>query len=550
MQARTVIGLLIVIATATASGDAQAYCRISADGGSICLDAVESPAANSGLRKNRARLAINAKSKNLLFKDSLYVVDLQCNGVRYQSKNDPWAIFVEKTRATSHIIAITDRQIGDKELPKDGRAYITVYSITDGARNKSTFINQSCSQPFVLSGRQNVWLSATALQGDTNKPSVLTSFLYSVVHIALSVGPAIKDWTRFNNDWKDPLKGVNDTDDDIKSIIALLDKVEVSTKSDPLRQEKTEITTPYSSVTANVYRIESIVRHGIKRFRKNHADPLLDDFKKAVEAMHGQVKLGDVALANLPTKCAAYAESLKALNFSTDDIAFALSYILVQSGVSIDRDKTIACLGRKYALLALRPDIVEFAWDKDDGPPYREQDVKAALLTGPVLPPQPDYKIIKTAIQNAVNAVGGYLKSTPGERTKLTSSLATFFTPSIEIENISTALQLENSVNAIALADRFAEKAGRIGCTTSDAVEGAAVTFLFLRKGNSAADQTKFKDNDALALHLWVDGDRKITHIRIDQDDAASVLERALDARKSRICGEIEVEKPSGGDKP
>jgi hypothetical protein len=72
-----------------------------------------------------------------------------------------------------------------------------------------------------------------------------------------------------------------------------------------------------------------------------------------------------------------------------------------------------------------------------------------------------------------------------------------------------------------------------------------AVTFAFK---SAQVSQTNFKVNDSVAIHIWLNPDRKITRIKLSSDDAAGALERSLGPpRNSRVCGSIQIEK-QGGD--
>ncbi|MBI1308961.1 MAG: hypothetical protein GC129_03740 [Proteobacteria bacterium] len=504
----------------------------NASGG--CASATMPQATDRSLSNNQKLLSIKPRGKALV-KDALYIVDLRCGPVRYDSVNNPWGLFVEKNRVTSHIVAITKQRLSSKELPKDARAAVTVFSVTDGVQTKDTFINKGCRNTFVLSGRDPVFLAATANQTSTNKPGPVTNILFGLVKIALSVGPLFHG-TTFESHWQNEFKAASDNQPTVGNIFTQFDRGETVTESSDLFEGKTTVNTPYSTVTVTISRIKSLVELGNDRFTS--------DFEATVEGAKAQLKLDTLTGAALASQCGGFAADLLARNLGATDVAYALGY--ASSLFALDRDKTLTCVGSDYALPALNHKAM---WDKlhpGKGAPYDANDVESKFAGGDIpKPAQPDYSAIKdNPLQRLQNALGGYLKGFAENSAPNFAAATRYFAASVHVEDFSGTLGFEDEPMAPQVfGTALAKVATRVGCATSD-TEAVAVFFAFKAP---SGDGGKYRVTDALAIRVWLGKGRKVIWAKVTSDDAPGLLERALQARNSRICGTVEVAKAAAG---
>lgn len=496
-----------------------------------CGPAVTAPDANAGLKNNPDLLTIRVPQKAVLVKDALYTVNLTCNRVAYNTVNNPWGLFVNKQRTTSHIIAITNQRLASNQLPSDARATVAVYSVSDGTQNSNTFINDGCNISFVLSGKDSAFLAATTNQSDTNTPGVLTNAIFDFVKLTLSVVPLFTG-TTFASHWAPSFNQAVADQPTLANIFTQLDKGNTVTKAADLYEGKTTITTPYSSVDIVISRIKSLI--------DLHNDRFTSDFEKVVETAKPNLKLDTLSGDGLDSQCAGFAGDLLSRNFSTTDVAYALAYATLLFG--LDKEKTLTCLGSNYALPALNHQAL---WTKfnSKGAPYNAVDVKTRFQDDDAAKPaQPAFsKVQDNPLQHAQAALGAYLQLSPNQITPaVTNALAKYFSSAFVIEDLSDIGFDDGAVAPDQFAMKVAIAAKHVGCLTSD-TEAVAVFFAFKGAGTNG----QYSPTDAVAIRVWVDEYRKIAWAKLTADDAASLLEKALQARSSRTCGTVTVAAPA-----
>lgn len=519
----------VVFATFFACGGARAEvggCNIFIPGD--CASAEKPDATAKSLASNQGLLSVKPQGKALV-KDALYVVDLQCGPVRYDSVNNPWGLFVEKNRVTSHIVAITKQRLNSKELPKDARAAVTVFSVADGVQTKDTFINKGCRNTFVLSGRDPVYLAATANQTDTNKPGPVTNILFGLVKIALSVGPLFQG-TTFESHWQGEIKAAGDNQPTVSNIMTQFDRGETVTEASDLFEGKTTVKTPYSTVTVTISRIKSLVELGNDRFTS--------DFEATIEDAKAKLKLDTLTGAALASQCASFAADLLARNLSAADVSYALAY--ASNLFALDRDNALTCIGSDYALPALKHQAMWNKFRSGKGAPYDARDVETKFAGGDIpKPAQPDYRVIKdNPLQRLQAALSGYLKGVADNSAPNIAAAEQYFSPSVHAEDFSASLGFEDADMAPgAFVSALAKVATRAGCATSD-TEAVAVFFAFK---SPSGDGGKYRGSDALAIRVWLGPGRKVVWAKVTTDDAPALLEKALQARGNRVCGGVEV---------
>lgn len=499
-----------------------------------CASATKPATTGRTLASNDKLLTIRKPRGAPLVKDALYIVDLSCKAVRYDPVNNAWGLFVEKNRVTSHIIALTKQRLASNELPKDARAAVTVFSVTDGVKNKNNFINNNCQSRLILSGRDPIYLAATANQMDTNKPGPVTNVIFSLVKIFGSIGPLFHG-TTFESHWQGELKAAQDNEPSLGNILSQLDRGETVTQAEDLYEGKTTITTPYSTVDVVISRIKSLVELENDRFTS--------DFEAAVEAAKPQLKLDTVSGDALASQCGQFAADMRARNLATNDIAYALGY--ATNLFALDREKTLTCLGSDYALPALKHSVMWLKFHPGKGAPYAPGDVETKFAGGDIpKPAQPDYKVIKdNPLQRLQAALSGYLKGFAGSAPPDFSATARYFASTVHVEDFSELLGFEDApMTPQAFVSALAKVATRAGCATSD-TEAVAVFFAF----KTPCDDGKYRGSDALAIRIWLGPERKVIWAKVTSDDAPGLLEKALQARGNRICGGVEVAKAAAG---
>lgn len=523
-----VAGLLLVAEIAVAQE--QPVCQFYTPNGQ-CAPAVSAPGRNAGLRTNTDLLEIRPPAqKKELIKDALYTVRLNCRNVNFNPQNNPWHLFVEKTRTTSHIIAITNTRIANNQLPTDARAALTVFSVTDSLRNSNTFLNTGCNTSFVIGGKDKIYLAATANQSDSNKPGVLTNIVFELIKITLSIGPLFTN-TNFSSHWKAPLEATKDTQEPLGKIIEQLSTGVTVTKPADLYEGMTVVSTPYSRVDITISRIKSLVELGNDRFT--------GDFEKLIEQARGELKLNTLADAALTSQCQRFAADLISKNLAATDAAFALGY--ATKLFQLNRKMTLDCLGPNYALPALK---YKSMWDRQGGSPYNEEDVRSYFVSTPPWPIQPNFEVVRSVpLERAISALSAYVKSAPALRSDINARLEKYFSNAVKVENFLDLFDFEvREIPPSAIAEKLAEQSRTvIGCLTSD-TEGLAVFFAF--KPTPAVAGAKHAPSESIALRVWLDANQKVARAKIIEDPGA--LERALQARGSRFCGPVEV---AGGKK-
>jgi hypothetical protein len=430
-------------------------------------------------------MRITHESKRPLNADDLYEVTVTCNRVNLPQHPD-WQPFVQQTLATSHIIALTDKKLASAELPKDGRALITVFSLAGNRPNRQKFINDTCSTNFLLSGRETLYLGATANRTEANAPGPVTSLIFRLIQVAVPVLPLFKA----SQVARTILGDVSQTEDPLKKLFSELDNGETITISEPLTQGKNLIETRYSRVTVSVDKIKSVIDIGA----------LLQPFENSMKEAKANLNLDAAADDAVKQKCLAFANGLRDRNLSSRDISYGLVLIVELSG--LNQTKTLSCMGKTYALPALEHKKL---WGRWDGPTYTEAIAKTVFASdGPVLV-QPKFEDIKQTLQFAVKTLGQYVQTrgTSGgginnyvaEQVRVVN-LADVFSP-----DITEATMIRSDLLGTLIARNFL----RVGCMNSD-TEALAMILAFKVKSDG---QNKFADDDAIAVRIWIDGNKR-----------------------------------------
>lgn len=460
---------------------------------------------------------------------NLYLVDLVCSPKSFDRVSNPWDIFATKSLTTSHVIAITNKELGTKDLPAaSDPALITVYSVEQSQASQNTFINTECSRRFVISGAEPIFLAATANQMNAIEPTAFTQFIFSLIRIALPIGP-ILGTSAYATNWKDPLTAFEQVEKPINSIFAAFRRGVTTTKPSKLYEGKTTVTTPYSTVEITLSRIMSLVELA--------DDRLLQSVERAVEQAKDKLSLGGAEGDSLLERCTAYANMMISRNFPVSDVAYALTYATRFFGLG--KTKSIDCLSRDYALLSLQyPKHLEL-WGRFPNA-ITSSEVKIRFPPGsPPSTVSPKFHEISENMQYALDDLSRRLKisSAGGQPTPTTSSR---IKDPLRIQNVDGPFDFEDSMQSISAFNAQLAKAGviKMGCLGSDTQAHAA--FLALKQ--PTGDGNKHKVSDAYFVRAWVDESQSVVRLKFLEDP--TYIETLMTNRGTRNCGGgVAVEK-------
>jgi hypothetical protein len=503
---------------------ANAACGDSLDFIGDCI--FGKPATGQGMPQDERMLSIRHSSNVKLNKTDLYAVTITCH-VNDLLHNVDWNPFVEANLVTSHMIALTTTRLAQADLPTPdkSRATITAFSVSGDNKSRKVFLNKECRSTFLVSGRETLFLAATANQTTTNTPGPVTRLIYEAIQVAIPILPLIKGTALAST----IVTNAGKTQDPLKAVITELDKGRTFTKSDNLYVGNNVIRTPYSRVVVNISKIKSLLDKG--------NDDFLTIFEDATDAAETSLSLNTAS--NLSVKCGEFAAGLKGRNFSPSDIAYAL--VLVTQAANLSRDSTLDCMSSRYALPALE-DRISPAWNRYSGRNYTKADAISKFADGGgVVVAQPKFEKWAVQLRVLVAVMGGYLQS--GGRQ--TIDWSKFYTDPVHIINTTAFYSTEFGDSdpplTTLLATLVEKNFKRAGCLTSDT--DALAAFSLFRSNDSAKNQ--FDPKDTIAVRVWYNEKQRISRLMIDYDP--DVLEKALNGKKLRTCGEDLLVSGAGG---
>lgn len=495
---------------------AQAACGDSINFIGDCL--FGKPATGQGMPLNNQMLTIRHSSSVKLNKSDLYAVTIDCH-VDDVLSGSSWNPFVETNLVTSHMIALTTSRLAQADLPTPdkSRATITAFSVSGDDKSRKVFLNKHCRSTFLVSGRETLYLAATANQATTNTPGPVTRLIYSAIQVAIPILPLIQGTSLVSTIVGDVAK----TQDPLKTVIAELDKGRTFTKSDDLYVGNNVIRTPYSRVVVSISKVKSLLDKGNEDFLKI--------FEDATDAAETALALNSPGV-NFNTKCGEFAASLKGRNFSPTDIAYAL--VLVTQAAHLSRNSTLECMTSSYALQALDDRNLP-AWNRYSGKNYTQADATSYFAVGGgAIVAQPKFKEWAVSLGIMVKVMGAYLQSGGTQ----TVDWSRYYTDPVHLTNTATFYSKDYGESDPTLANFLTtlveKKFRRAGCLTSDTDSLAA--FILFRTDDP--NKKQFDAADTIAVKLWYNEKQRISRLQLDYDP--DVLEKALNGKKERICGE------------
>jgi hypothetical protein len=474
-------------------------------------------------------LKIRHETKKKLIPTELYKVNLTCDQVHIKGLRD-WQPFIQTTLATSHIVALTTTKLSSSDLPKDARASVTVFSVAGDRKNRQIFLNDNCSVDFAISGRDHLFIAATANQTSSNQPGPLAAGISSLISVALPIFPLFKGLALAANVLTDVSKSEGAT----KDLFSQLDQGMTVTVADDLFQDRNWIETPYSRVTVKISKIKSVVED----------DDLRDPYETTVKDAKATMKLDTLPDATLEQGCNQFINLMRDRNLSTKDISYGL--VMLTRLYGFDKPKTLTCMTSAFALPALDHHDL---WDRYGGEIYNQGDAEARFPKPTLAPAQPDrFESVRVDLEFAVEALGTYVQTAGKED----GGLDKHITDNVHVINLASdfATRTEGADwTRKQFIDAFVAKGfTNVGCLTSDTV-GIGLFLAFkppkgdakkgdAGKGAKDAEDTyrTFTQDDAVAFHVWVDGQKRITRVQAEKD--SGLVEQALTNRKSRSCGD------------
>jgi hypothetical protein len=505
---------------------AQAACGDSWNLIGDCL--LGKPSKAEGMPQDERMLSIQHSSDVKLNKSDLYAVTITCN-IDGVLNNVDWNPFVQSNLVTSHMIALTTSKLGQADLPTPdkSRATITAFSVSGDDKSRKVFLNKRCRSTFLVSGRETLFLAATANQATTNTPGPVTRLIYEAIQVAIPILPLIQGTSLVGTIIGDTGK----TQDPLKTVIAELDKGRTFTKSDDLYVGNNVVRTPYSRVVVNISKIKSLLDRSNEDFLKI--------FEDATDAAETALAL-NAAGANLNTKCGEFSAGLKGRNFAPPDIAYAL--VSVTQAASLSRNNTLECMSSRYALQALDGRMLP-AWNRYSGPNYSKADATSYFAAGGgTVIAQPKFDKWVVQLRIIVELMGGYLQSGGSQPVEWSK----FYSDPIHLTNTtkfySTDFGESDPQLASVLATLVAKNFKRAGCLTSDT--DALAAFMLFRSDDP--NKKQFDPGDTLAVRLWYDEKQRVSRLQLDYDP--DVIEKALNGKKTRTCGEDLIVSGSGSN--
>lgn len=476
------------------------------------------PAANHMPDTDKLQ-SISHSTHTPLNKGDMYAATIICS-VDDKFDGPEWNPFVSTNLVTSHIVALTTSRLAKQDLPTPdkSRASITVFSVAGDDKSKNVFLNKNCRTEFLISGRETLFVATTANQATTNSPGVVTNLIYQVIQVAIPILPLIKGTALATTILTDVAK----TEDPLKKVFTELDKGLTVTKSDDLFLGDNIVTTPYSRVNIRINKVKSLLGPAYSDYLK-----VFEDATDAAEANLQLDSAGDPK-----KKCEDFATGLRGRNFAASDIAYAL--VSVSQAASLDKKKTLDCIGAKYVLAALDTAVAS-AWDRYGDVLYTKADAKSyfAKESGGAIPAQPKFTAFKNRLEYATAAIGGYLQRLGGGPSKVPD----YYSTPIHLSNKTDMYSDNTGESDLPLADVMKnlvdKKFRRAGCLMSD--NDAVAAFALFRGTDGNAKQRQFSVDDSIIMRVWYNENQSIGWIDLSFD--ADALEKAMSGKPTRFCG-------------
>lgn len=252
-------------------------------------------------------------------------------------------IFNRTDVVTNHFIALTNKALTGDALPIDARVLIPVYSVGTANANQSNFTNKACNTSFFISGREPLFIAATANQTKANTPSAISNLIFQGIKIFNPIAPLFAGATAVTA-LTPVLNGLAATQEPLKQLFAQFDSKGTQTYSAPVYVGETNIRTPYSRTTVTVKEVPSILKTENGKF--------IISFEDTLKGYSDEVRVVTLNAEAVAANCRSYSGQLVSKNFPAYDVAYGLSYVTQTAG--LDKKKAVPCLGKQYGLLSVK----------------------------------------------------------------------------------------------------------------------------------------------------------------------------------------------------
>jgi hypothetical protein len=417
----------------------------------------------------------------------LYRVDATCNSTRILPAPRE-GIFNRADVVTTHVIAVTNKALTGDALPTDAKVLIPVYSVGTAKANQSDFTNKACNQSFFISGRDPLFIAATANQTRTNTPSTISNLLYDGLKLFNPIAPLFAGATAVAA-LQPVLAGISATQDPLKQMFSHFDAKGTQTYSSQLYVGETNIRTPYSRTTVTVKEVPSVIKTENGRFIVSYEDTL--------KGYSDEVRVPALDVKAVAADCRSYGGQLVSKNFPAYDVAYGISFVTQTAG--LDTEKAVACLGKQYGLLSVEkftcPEPgtgLECLWNRFNQNPLTAQNFEDSV------PPQ---KYEASFFKSLQNTMTDYASAIAKGAEPPRADLAKHFQDSVELEDFERLVEgKDGQLSPAELMQQLVESGfTKFGCQGKD-TQAAGMLFGFPDKAKS---DDLYHSEDVVALRTW-----------------------------------------------
>lgn len=271
--------------------------------------------------------------------NKLYRIHVTCSVSTAPNPN--WGVFYHEVETGAHSIAFINSGYPTSFAAlasSDFVNLIPLYSFVGGSSAREIQRQIVCPRTFIMSGRDFVYLSATAKYGYATESTILTRGLFAIASVVLPLGPLFTQNVadHMKNDWAGLPNSVKAYNDFISTA-----STAGLTLGDELKPGKYVITTAFSRVVITVSPTTSILDQQDRLIRLNFDSIVVRDAVKAISASQ-----------NMRQTCNQIARSLELKNLASKDIHYVLANSLHLAGVSTS--SVVGCLGSDYGPAVMR----------------------------------------------------------------------------------------------------------------------------------------------------------------------------------------------------
>lgn len=427
---------------------------------------------------------------------TLYRIDVKCGATR-PLPGPHEGLFARDDIFASHFIALTDQPLSSAQLPTQAKVLIPVYSVSTANANQSRFINQNCDTSFFISGREPLYIATTANQTETKTPALLTSLFFAGLKVVNPVWPLFTASAEAASILKPDIDGIAATEQPLADLFAKFDTAGTQTISAPLYVGEQQIRTAYSRTSIKATPIASVVGTNDNKFLVAFEDSL----NGYADKLAGEPD--ETADANL---CRRYGNQMLSTNFAGDDVAYGLTYVTINSGVP--KTRTLACLGRQYALLS--SGRFGKLWQRYQDP-ITPSDIQIYFADQPAPTIQ---KFSKPFFARLETVMAQAAANEPNLADPTRAELGKYLGDQIEVEDDMGYIAPQSSrMSSSDLIKLLADKSlTKFGCESKDAAAGG---LFFAFPKDPAGNDGLYKVEDIYALRAWFGDSGKVEKIGI-----------------------------------